>query len=326
MSEVNQDSTTPDTQPAEQRTPLLTQAQIEAIAEVVAQRQPKQPEDPPEWASGLLSTTSKLAEDVSRLQENHVSEETTADSGATVATPESAGTSPAEQPRERVFTQDELGQHVSAARKAEREKFEARLAELEQKIATPAAPAPTPANKPKTNNSDEPPEYVSSILDQIKGLSEAVGALKQDTAASKFDQAFKASGLPASLRDFAEAAVKGSGTDDIAGYLRSLKVNAPATETKPAKADAATQAPEAKLPPVAETKPAGEKPAEATPEMPGGTPSDQKDFSGVIDPKTLSREDVNYLRSQGKLLEVVEKWRRHSPGGGMSLFPKKRMG
>lgn len=56
--------------------------------------------------------------------------------------------------------------------------------------------------------------------------------------------------------------------------------------------------------------------------MPGGAPTGaQKDFSGVVDPATLTRDDVAHLQSQGKYLEVLEKWRMR--GQAPQLFGRR---
>lgn len=324
MSNQAQDSTAPATQPAEQANAPLAQATVDAS-------------QVPEWAEGLLSVTTKLAGDVSALKERSVSQENNGNGDNGTPTTPDAGTQPAEQStpsngEQRLFTQAELGQQLSAARKAEREKFEARMAELEAKIATPAKPAEPskPAKKTKTDNSDDPPEYVSALLSEIKGLKETVTALQQDTTASKFEQAFKASGLPASMRDFAEAAVKGSNATDIAAYLEAMKVNVPAAA--PAKeTQASTPASQSSVQAVSPLATPADKPTgktDSTPDepMPGGTPSAKKDFSGVIDPTTLSAEDVAHLTASGEFHPLLERWRRHGHGaGGMSLFPKKKL-
>lgn len=55
-----------------------------------------------------------------------------------------------------------------------------------------------------------------------------------------------------------------------------------------------------------------------------GAPSSSKDMSRGINPMTWTQDDISVLRSEGRFIDQLEKWRSTLPGGGSNLFHRKK--
>ena len=178
--------------------------------------------------------------------------------------------------------------------------MDAQAAELRRKYLGKAKKKQPPQTQTQALDSDLLAVIAQVVHEQVSPIVETVGTLSQHFTSSQFDKAFSASGLPEDFRQLASDAVKAANPSDMAGYLAKFagKLAAPAEQVQP------------------------KRPSTPTP---GSAPTaPPRDFSGLIDPSTLSAEDVAHLEAKGELLDVYKRWRnRSNPRRRVLGAPKK---
>ena len=155
-------------------------------------------------------------------------------------------------------------------------------------------PRDQPKDKPALST-DDPPAWAANMVEQMTHLHAELESVKASAQAGVFDTAFGAAGLPPSVRDFVRAKFDSDKPQDPAKFMADA-----------AQLFAPTVTPTTAPPPAV---------------TPGSVPTATRDFSGVVDPSTLTREDVARLRSEGRLVEIMEKWRTQGRPG--SFFRKR---
>jgi hypothetical protein len=157
-----------------------------------------------------------------------------------------------------------------------RSTFGRKLEKAKAKVSPPAPPPTTDEH----GDPSEPPAWVKSLVQKIE-------TLEARAEADTFDSAFRASGIPAEFKADALDLAKQRKPDDLGQFLADFAKKY--VRAEPGK---------------------GEAPRPASP-TPGSTPTAQRDFEGVIDPATLSREDIARLRSEGRFVPLLERWRKN---------------
>jgi hypothetical protein len=198
-------------------------------------------------------------------------------------------TPPAAEPQGKVFSQEEVD------------------ALIKDRLARDRRSRPKPKPQPAPTE-DLAAQLGTVIADQLKPLGETVASLqaKIDAQEAKessraFDQAFDALGkIPESARDMVKQLAEATKPEDLSKWLAE-------TATKGGWAG--------------NGKPTDE-PVPPDTASPGATPTATKDFSGVIDPRSLTSEDVRHLRESGQLIATLERWRTQGQGSA-AIFGKR---
>lgn len=144
-------------------------------------------------------------------------------------------------------------------------------------------------------------EVVAPILSTLQQLQARLDKQEQQQQEAEFDRHFRESGIPDKYRGLVAADFKVNKPADLPARLLELKGQL-----------------------VVEQAPSAQAPAPNT-ATPGTSPTAvARDYSGRIDPLSLTAEDIGRLRSEGRLLEVMERYRTSSADGSV-IFPKRRL-
>jgi hypothetical protein len=148
-------------------------------------------------------------------------------------------------------------------------------------------------------------ESISPIVDNMAAMQAKIDARDAADSAASFESLFTENGrIPDNLKPLLQMKWSTEKPKDGAAWM----------------AECAKQFGTAE--PSAETPQDAAKPD--TP-MPGNNvPSAAKDYSGVINPASLTREDIHHLRASGKYLEVLERYRLQG-ADGLPAFGRRKI-
>ena len=161
---------------------------------------------------------------------------------------------------------------------------ERRLAEERRK----KAPAPEAKQGDPPNGNDPQPDQLSKLTEQLGALTARLSKSEADTAFAE-----KVAGLPLTKeqRDILRGMPPESVDAAIQAFGLANKANQPNSPV----------------------------PSYQSPGAPSGAPEEVMQSNAV----TWTKDYIDQLRAEGKLLDEVEKWRRQMPGGGAGLFRRR---